>query len=71
MIDKATVSPLAYAEAKAALSNYSKGLSKEASPKGVRVISVSPGGVETEAAVRLVTELAEKAGTGYESARRA
>lgn len=35
---------LAYAAAKAALSNYSKGLSKEVSPKGVRVIRVSPGG---------------------------
>jgi len=29
---------LAYAAAKAALSNYSKGLSKEVSPKGIRVI---------------------------------
>jgi len=34
---------LAYAAAKAALSNYSKGLSKEVSPKGIRVIRVSPG----------------------------
>jgi NAD(P)-dependent dehydrogenase (short-subunit alcohol dehydrogenase family) len=40
---------LAYAAAKAALSNYSKGLSKEVSPKGIRVIRVSPGWVETEA----------------------
>jgi hypothetical protein len=44
---------MAYAAAKAALSNYSKGLSKEVSPKGVRVIRVSPGWVETEAAVGL------------------
>src|SRR5438552_37208 len=43
---------LAYAAAKAALSNYSKGLSKEVSPKGIRVVRVSPGWVETEAAVR-------------------
>ena len=42
---------LAYAAAKAALSNYSKGLSKEVSPKGIRVIRVSPGWVETDAAV--------------------
>jgi len=42
---------LAYAAAKAGLSNYSKGLSKEVSPQGVRVIRVSPGWVETEAAV--------------------
>ena len=48
---------LAYAAAKAALSNYSKGLSKEVSPKGIRVVRVSPGWVETEAAVRLVNRL--------------
>jgi NAD(P)-dependent dehydrogenase (short-subunit alcohol dehydrogenase family) len=52
---------LAYAAAKAALSNYSKGLSKEVSPKGIRVIRVSPGWVETEAAVQLVSRLARKA----------
>jgi NAD(P)-dependent dehydrogenase (short-subunit alcohol dehydrogenase family) len=39
---------IAYAAAKAALANYSKGLSKEVSPKGVRVVRVSPGWVETE-----------------------
>ena len=38
---------IAYAAAKAALSNYSKGLSKEVSPKGIRVVRVSPGWVET------------------------
>jgi NAD(P)-dependent dehydrogenase (short-subunit alcohol dehydrogenase family) len=62
---------LAYAAAKAALANYSKGLSKEVSPKGVRVVRVSPGWVETEAAVGLVTELARKTGTDYEGARKA
>jgi NAD(P)-dependent dehydrogenase (short-subunit alcohol dehydrogenase family) len=51
---------IAYAAAKAALSNYSKGLSKEISPKGVRVVRVSPGWVETEAAVGLVNEIAAK-----------
>src|SRR6266481_8554078 len=40
-------STIAYAAAKAALANYSKGLSKEVSPKGVRVVRVSPGWVET------------------------
>jgi len=60
---------IAYAAAKAALSNYSKGLSKEVSPKGIRVVRVSPGWVETEAAVRLVTELAKNTGTNYEGAR--
>ena len=62
---------IAYAAAKAALANYSKGLSKEVSPKGVRVISVSPGWVETEAAVGLVNELAASSGRDYEGARQA
>lgn len=60
---------IAYAAAKAALSNYSKALSKEVSPKGIRVVRVSPGWVETEAAVRLVTQLAKNSGTDYEGAR--
>jgi NAD(P)-dependent dehydrogenase (short-subunit alcohol dehydrogenase family) len=62
-------STIAYAAAKAALSNYSKGLSKEVSPRGVRVVRVSPGWVETDAAVRLVTRLAESSGASYEQAR--
>ena len=62
---------LAYASAKAALANYSKGLSKELGPKGIRVIRVSPGWVETEAAVRLVSELAVQTGTDYGGARTA
>jgi NAD(P)-dependent dehydrogenase (short-subunit alcohol dehydrogenase family) len=61
---------LAYAAAKAALSTYSKGLSKEVSPKGVRVVRVSPGWVETDAAVRLVEEIARKNGTDYEAGRK-
>jgi len=62
---------IAYAAAKAALANYSKGLSKEVSPKGIRVVRVSPGWVETEAAVGLVNELAANKGTDYEGARKA
>jgi len=62
---------IAYAAAKAALANYSKGLSKEVSPKGIRVVRVSPGWVETEAAVGLVNELAASQGTDYEGARKA
>ena len=62
---------IAYAAAKAALSTYSKALSKEVSPKGVRVVRVSPGWVETEAATGLVNELAQSTGTDYEGARRA
>ncbi|QFZ21687.1 SDR family NAD(P)-dependent oxidoreductase [Saccharothrix syringae] len=37
-----------YTAGKAALSNFSKALSKEVGPKGVRVNTVSPGPVETE-----------------------
>ena len=63
-------STLAYAAAKAALANYSKGLSKEVSPKGVRVVRVSPGWVETEAAVALVERQALASGSSVEDARR-
>lgn len=62
---------LAYAAAKAALSNYSKGLSKEVSPRGVRVNSVAPGYTETEAAVALVERLASEEGTDTATARSA
>ena len=61
---------IAYAAAKAALSNYSKGLSKEVSPKGVRVVRVSPGWVETDGAVGLVEEIARKNATDYDGARK-
>jgi NAD(P)-dependent dehydrogenase (short-subunit alcohol dehydrogenase family) len=62
-------STIAYAAAKAALSTYSKALSKEVTPKGVRVIRVSPGWVETEAAVALAERLAARAGTDYEGGK--
>ena len=58
-------STMAYAAAKAALSTYSKALSKEVTPKGIRVVRVSPGWVETEAAVALAQRLALQAGTDY------
>jgi NAD(P)-dependent dehydrogenase (short-subunit alcohol dehydrogenase family) len=58
-------STIAYAAAKAALATYSKALSKEVTPKGVRVVRVSPGWVETEAAVALADRLAHEAGTDY------
>jgi NAD(P)-dependent dehydrogenase (short-subunit alcohol dehydrogenase family)/DNA-binding transcriptional regulator YhcF (GntR family) len=62
-------STIAYAAAKAALSTYSKALSKEVTPKGIRVIRVSPGWVETEAAVALAERLATQAGTDYEGGK--
>ena len=63
-------STTAYAAAKAALSTYSKSLSKEVTPKGVRVVRVSPGWVETEAAVALAERLAVNAGTDYEGGKK-
>jgi NAD(P)-dependent dehydrogenase (short-subunit alcohol dehydrogenase family) len=60
---------LAYAAAKAALSNYSKGLSNEVGPKGVRVVSVAPGFIETEAATALIDRLAANADTDRQTAR--
>ncbi|KFE67354.1 SDR family oxidoreductase [Hyalangium minutum] len=62
-------STTAYAAAKAALSTYSKALSKEVTPKGVRVLRVSPGWVETEASVALAERLATQAGTDYEGGK--
>lgn len=52
---------IAYASAKAALSVDSKSLSKEVSPKGVRVVRVAPGWIETEASVRLAECVASDA----------
>lgn len=62
-------STTAYAAAKAALSTYSKSLSKEVTPKGIRVVRVSPGWIETDAAVALTNRLAEQAGTDYEGGK--
>ena len=60
---------LAYAAAKAALTTYSKGLSKEVGPRGIRVNTVAPGFIETTAAQRLIARLADQAGTDAETAR--
>jgi NAD(P)-dependent dehydrogenase (short-subunit alcohol dehydrogenase family) len=58
-------STLAYAAAKAALTNYSKGLSNEVSSKGIRVNTVSPGFIETDAATRMIERMADKDKTDY------
>lgn len=63
-------STTAYAAAKAALSTYSKSLSKEVTPKGIRVVRVSPGWIETDAAVVLAERLAKEAGTDYEGGKK-
>jgi NAD(P)-dependent dehydrogenase (short-subunit alcohol dehydrogenase family) len=62
-------STLAYAAAKAALTTYSKGLSKEVSPRGIRVNSVAPGFTETEATTGFLERHAAQAGTDIATAR--
>jgi len=62
-------STLAYAAAKAALSNYSKGLSKDVARHGVRVVSVAPGFTETAAATRMIERLAKANATDTTAAR--
>jgi NAD(P)-dependent dehydrogenase (short-subunit alcohol dehydrogenase family) len=63
-------STTAYAAAKGALSTYSKSLSKEVTPKGVRVLRVSPGWIETEASVAFAERMAAQAGTDYEGGKK-
>jgi NAD(P)-dependent dehydrogenase (short-subunit alcohol dehydrogenase family) len=58
-----------YAAAKAALTNYSKALSNELAPKGIRVNAVCPGFIETEAARAMVEEIAQLNGIGLDEAR--
>lgn len=61
-------STLPYAAAKAGLINYSKGLSKEVSPKGIRVLTVSPGWIMTESSVRMMERISESSGSTLEEA---
>jgi NAD(P)-dependent dehydrogenase (short-subunit alcohol dehydrogenase family) len=59
----------AYAAAKAALRTYSKSLSKELGPKGVRVNVVSPGWIMTESSTDLLKRLQAANGGTIEEAR--
>ena len=54
-------STLPYAAAKAGLINYSKSLSNEVTPKGVRVLTVSPGWINTTASIAWLGEIARNA----------
>lgn len=62
-------STTAYAAAKAALRTYSKSLSKELGPKGVRVNVVSPGWIMTESTIHFLERLQEANGGTIEDAR--
>ncbi|WP_230291225.1 SDR family oxidoreductase [Croceicoccus sp. Ery5] len=59
----------AYAAAKAALANYSKSLSKQVAARGVRVVQVSPGWIETESAMELVARIADASGVDHAQGR--
>lgn len=62
-------STIAYAAAKAALTNYSKALSKELGSQGVRVNSVAPGWIMTSAAEEMVERIAHSNNVGNADAR--
>jgi NAD(P)-dependent dehydrogenase (short-subunit alcohol dehydrogenase family) len=57
-----------YASAKGALNTYSKSISKEVSPKGVRVVRVSPGWIDAPGANGLALRIADEAGISYDDA---
>ena len=59
---------LPYAAAKAALRTYSKGLANELASRGVRVNTISPGGIETEAFGTFVGAIADGRGVTREVA---
>jgi NAD(P)-dependent dehydrogenase (short-subunit alcohol dehydrogenase family) len=62
-------STLALAAAKGALSTYSKGLAKGVAPKGVRVVMITPGFIETSGAHGMITDISRGAGISEETAR--
>ena len=62
-------STLPYAAAKAALTTYSKGLAREVSPRAVRVNTVAPGFIETEAAGHLIDRIASDSQVTRDAAR--
>lgn len=61
-------STLPYAAAKAGLINYSKGLSNEVAPKGVRVLTVSPGWIMTDASERMMERIADSSNISKDEA---
>ncbi|WP_153798767.1 SDR family oxidoreductase [Foetidibacter luteolus] len=62
-------STLPYATAKAGLINYSKSLSNEVTPKGVRVLTVSPGWINTTASEAWLGEIARNANSTVQEAQ--
>ncbi|CAM3760358.1 SDR family oxidoreductase [Flavobacterium chungbukense] len=62
-------STLPYAAAKAGLINYSKSLSNEVTPKGIRVLTVSPGWISTSASTAWLGEIARNSNISVEEAQ--
>lgn len=60
---------LPYAAAKAGLVNYSKSLSNEVAPKGVRVLTVSPGWIKTENGTAFLEIISKARNISIEEAR--
>jgi NAD(P)-dependent dehydrogenase (short-subunit alcohol dehydrogenase family) len=63
-------STLPYAAAKAGLINYSKSLSNEVTPKGIRMLTVSPGWINTTASTAWLGEIARNSNTSMEEAQK-
>lgn len=61
-------STLPYAAAKAGLINYSKSLSNEVTPKGVRVLTVSPGWIMTSGSEEMMKRISESSNITIEQA---
>ncbi|HAU55049.1 MAG TPA: short-chain dehydrogenase [Sphingobacterium sp.] len=62
-------STLPYAAAKAGLRNYSKSLSNEVTLKGVRILTVSPGWINTTASEAWLGEIARNSNSTIEEAQ--
>ncbi|WP_293889126.1 MULTISPECIES: SDR family oxidoreductase [unclassified Sphingobacterium] len=62
-------STLPYAAAKAGLRNYSKSLSNEVTPKGIRVLTDSPGWINTATSEAWLGEIARNSNSTVEEAQ--
>ncbi|PUV24027.1 SDR family oxidoreductase [Sphingobacterium athyrii] len=62
-------STLPYATAKAGLRNYSKSLSNEVTPKGIRVLTVSPGWINTTASEAWLGDIAKNSNSTVKEAQ--